>query len=337
MKRDVLHLLLASADAHRPILEMGLAREAAWNAPRPERLPRRAEVPSLERSDATPNDLPAQRWGVIAPEGPEGTPCSGPWPRSSSTARRSRERPRTATASRRTWTRRRPCAGGTRSTAPKRPPGGAAEVPPDAGGPGPGLHRDPARAGSRRLRRAAPFRGALGHTGPGSLYRLCAQGGGLRAGSRREQAPDVLLYTAPDGSAATTLGPMPCWSSPARRSWRRGGGRDGRAWASRSSRMRRRGGRRSCARRARLVRGVMLSVTHGLGQPAQGWASVEAQRALQGALDLGAGQVLTANLLRGTPFLPGGMWFCLACFGAATPPRSMFYSWLAHARRTAGL
>ena len=23
------------------------------------------------------------------------------------------------------------------------------------------------------------------------------------------------------------------------------------------------------------------------------------------------------------------MWFCLACFGAATPPRSMFYSWLA--------
>jgi hypothetical protein len=74
---------------------------------------------------------------------------------------------------------------------------------------------------------------------------------------------------------------------------------------------------------------VMLSVTHGLGQPAQGWASVDAQRALQGALSLGAGQVLSADLLRDTPFLPGGMWFFLACFGAATPPRSLFHSWLA--------
>lgn len=38
--------------------------------------------------------------------------------------------------------------------------------------------------------------------------------------------------------------------------------------------------------------------------------------------------MLSGDLLRGTPFLPGGMWFCLACFGAATPPRSLFRPWL---------
>jgi hypothetical protein len=36
------------------------------------------------------------------------------------------------------------------------------------------------------------------------------------------------------------------------------------------------------------------------------------------------------------PFLPEGMWFCLACFGAATPPRSAFHAWLTLLAREGG-
>jgi hypothetical protein len=76
--------------------------------------------------------------------------------------------------------------------------------------------------------------------------------------------------------------------------------------------------------------GVMLSVSHGLGRPEQGWASPEQQHATQGALSIGPGCSLTGELLRATPFLPGGMWFSVACFGAATPPTSAFHVWLDH-------
>jgi hypothetical protein len=82
--------------------------------------------------------------------------------------------------------------------------------------------------------------------------------------------------------------------------------------------------------------GVMLSVSHGLGKPRQGWSSLEQQRARQGALRLASGDVLTAEELRNTPFLPEGMWFCLACFGAATPPRSAFQAWLTLLAREGG-
>ena len=34
------------------------------------------------------------------------------------------------------------------------------------------------------------------------------------------------------------------------------------------------------------------------------------------------------NGLRGQPFLPGGMWFYLACFGAGTPASSAYHPWL---------
>ncbi|HYO67257.1 MAG TPA: hypothetical protein VEU33_14370, partial [Archangium sp.] len=67
-----LHLLLAREDDRQPVLPTGLPEETAQEAPRPEKLPGRAEVPSLEKPDANPNDLPAQRWGGVAPEGEEG-------------------------------------------------------------------------------------------------------------------------------------------------------------------------------------------------------------------------------------------------------------------------
>jgi hypothetical protein len=74
---------------------------------------------------------------------------------------------------------------------------------------------------------------------------------------------------------------------------------------------------------------VLLSVSHGLGPPRRGFSSEEEQQQRQGAVMLGRGEVLDAERMRGQRFLPGGMWFCLACFGAGTPSASAYHSWLA--------
>jgi hypothetical protein len=38
--------------------------------------------------------------------------------------------------------------------------------------------------------------------------------------------------------------------------------------------------------------------------------------------------LLDADRIRGKPFLPGGIWFFLACFGAGTPAVSAYHAWL---------
>ncbi len=78
---------------------------------------------------------------------------------------------------------------------------------------------------------------------------------------------------------------------------------------------------------------VLLSVSHGLGAPPRGWATEEEQRRRQGALVLRRGEILDAERLRGQPFLPGGIWFYLACFGAGTPTSSAFHTWLSELAR----
>lgn len=73
---------------------------------------------------------------------------------------------------------------------------------------------------------------------------------------------------------------------------------------------------------------VLLSVTHGLGVREGGWLSAEDQRALQGALLLPGHERLTAAEVAARPFLPGGLWFCFACFSGGTPARSAYAPWL---------
>jgi hypothetical protein len=67
---DLVQLLLADAGDRRPVLEGGLPSEAVQAAPKPKKGPR--DAPRWEAPDADPNDLPKQRWGLIAPEGHEG-------------------------------------------------------------------------------------------------------------------------------------------------------------------------------------------------------------------------------------------------------------------------
>jgi hypothetical protein len=73
--------------------------------------------------------------------------------------------------------------------------------------------------------------------------------------------------------------------------------------------------------------GVMLSVSHGQGPPRAGWASHEERLAGQGAMSFKR-EVIRGDDLRDATFLPGGVWFMLACFGAGTPDRSAYWHWL---------
>jgi hypothetical protein len=53
-------------------------------------------------------------------------------------------------------------------------------------------------------------------------------------------------------------------------------------------------------------------------------------------LEIGGGENITADDLAARAFLPGGMWFYSACFGAGTPTSSAYHHWLA-AMRDVGL
>lgn len=76
-------------------------------------------------------------------------------------------------------------------------------------------------------------------------------------------------------------------------------------------------------------RGVLLSLSHGVGAPRAGWRSLQAQRAGQGAMSFGRdAEPLRAADLANVPCLPGGLWFMFACFGAATPATSKYLRWL---------
>jgi hypothetical protein len=73
---------------------------------------------------------------------------------------------------------------------------------------------------------------------------------------------------------------------------------------------------------------ILFSVSHGLGAPRGGWTSSDQQRALQGAMCLGTGVRIAGEDIAQRPFLPGGVWFFLACYGGAVPATSAYERWL---------
>ncbi len=72
---------------------------------------------------------------------------------------------------------------------------------------------------------------------------------------------------------------------------------------------------------------LLCSLSHGIGAPRRGWSTPERQQQLQGALAVLPGEPLTADMVEKIAFLPGGIWFCVACFGAGTPAKSAYHSW----------
>jgi hypothetical protein len=74
--------------------------------------------------------------------------------------------------------------------------------------------------------------------------------------------------------------------------------------------------------------GVLFTLSHGRGRPRNGWDRLEDQLKHQGELMMPDGRFLPAAELASRPFLPGGVWFSFACFSAGTPSRSSYTHWL---------
>jgi hypothetical protein len=322
-----LHLLLARAEDHQPVLEQGLAVEALQGAPKPTALPGRVEVPKWQSADAGRNDLAAQRWGVIAPMGELGDALL----RAIAPLIEHREREQGAPVK----TYRVPSDMDVAAAVKWKNTVLESESEPEAERPWyllllGDLHHVPLELQQVLAQGACVGRLHVGRAdGEPDLAGYGAYVKKLLAWEQRtdvEEAPDVLLYTARDGTPATQAGHQmlvePCREAILTR------------WKAKRPALElvdvpyEDSGPEALLRAAGGARaGVMLSVTHGLGRPRNGWASAEEQRARQGALSLGSNHALTGEQMRGTPFLPGGMWFSVACFGAATPGKSTFHAW----------
>jgi hypothetical protein len=328
-ERPEIQLLLAHAKDHRPVLETGLPVSATETAPRPVPLPNRIEVPSWESKDAAPNDLAAQRWGVIAPMGPLGDSLlqaieplihHREQEQGGAPVKRYRVCPDMDVHLAVQW--KETVLHNEAVPKEERPwylliLGDLHHVSIEL------QHVLAQRAGVGRLHVGLP-NGEPDLEGYAAYVRKVLDHEQRAPG---EQPPDVLLYTAQDGTEATKLGHQ-FLVEPSLEAMRT-------QWKAKWPGLEPQRIPYEASNPDQLLRvagqarsGVMLSVTHGLGRPKQDWASPEEQRATQGALSVGPGKALTGDLLRNTAFLPGGMWFCLACFGAATPPRSAYYAWL---------
>lgn len=73
---------------------------------------------------------------------------------------------------------------------------------------------------------------------------------------------------------------------------------------------------------------MLFSVSHGAGAPRGGWKDFAEQRDRQGAMSFGREGKLAGADIGDEPFLPGGIWFMLACYGAGTPDVSAYRHWL---------
>lgn len=315
-----IELLLAHADDHRPVLE-GLPLGAASSSPRPEgeRLPEH-----LRYDSADPSSLPAQRWGVIAPEGLLGDRLLG----AIEPLRRARREDQ----------------GGAEVRIYRVPPGMDAaavmrwrdEVYWDEAVPEEDLPRYLLVLGDadlvswelQQLLASDTFVGRLAFSGEQGYEAYVDKVLWWERGTAAPAAR-ALFHTVRDGTAATTIGHQALMTpSVALARERREKGAFpakeivdiGSVDALSSTEL--------LEQAASPAPSMLFSISHGLGAPRRGYRSFDEQRALQGAMSLGGGQRLSAEHVAKGRFLPGGVWFFLACYGAGTPAKSAYHHWL---------
>ncbi|SEU27978.1 hypothetical protein [Stigmatella erecta] len=317
-----LNLLMAHADDGNPVLQEALPVEALREAPiEPLEIPER-----LWNHIADQNLLTKQRWGVVAPKGPSGdlllkliAPLrekrahdQGGVP-----VRIYRVNPGMDAPSSMRWKHQ--CFWSEDVDEEERPRyllilGGLKEV---------SLELQQALATSAYVGRLA-FDSEAGYQAYVSkvLHWERAQA--------RESKARLLLYTAQDGSDAILQGHAdlitPCLDACLSHS--------STANALHLSDGSQAPGQALLTRAATPEPSILLSVSHGLGRPPNGWSSGDSQRALQGALRLpGQARLTGADLMSGA-FLPGGVWFCFACFSAGTPAHSLYTPWVRQLAKT---
>ena len=325
-----LGLLLCDADERAPVLAQGLPEAALGGAPAPERGPPGKDSMHLEALDRDPNDLAAQRWAVIAPEGEAGDAALAAIGALVEHRRGQQDAAPTifrvpdamdAAASLR-W---------------KHEVLRSEDVPADERPRYLLILGDIDRV-SLELQHVlanGSFVGRL-HCPTIKGYRNYAEKVVARERAAAAPRPRALYYTVQDGSAAIGAGYRhlvePCMRMTADLAGRGKLVVEGPTEVPYSEW----GPEELFAIAGIDAPSLLVSLSHGLGAPRRGWRSPDQQRALQGALSLGAEEPLSADMVRESPFLPGGVWFCVACYGAGTPPSSAFYPWLAQLAEQGG-
>jgi hypothetical protein len=322
-----LHLLLSHADTGEPMLPGGLPDSASANPPPPEES---AGPEYLWDEGGDPNDLTAQRWGVIAPEGRAGD--------------------RLLEIARPLLEARRESQGGHEIKIFRSPPkldmAGACR-----------FRKDVFDTGADLALELPRYQLILGDLDQVPLAVQQVQGADSYVGRlafpdergyeayidkllRAERAPAAvaearsLFYTAHDGTPATALGYRALVAPGIELARRRR--QSGQFPAQEILDLGAPGDLSPSALLAAASRrhaGVLFTMSHGAGAPAQGWRSAAEQRDLQGAMMLGKEGRLTASDIAAQPFLPGGVWFMFACYGGGTPDTSAYRHWLEQLRQ----
>lgn len=326
---DRLDLLLADAGDHRPVLDEGLPSETSQQGPKPKRAKevRRDDSFFRRRTDANFNDLPMQRWAVVAPEGREGSRLL----EATAPLMRLREEEQRAAV---TVYRVPEGMDARQAVAWKHEVYWSEDVEEDdrplyllvLGG----LHQV-----SLELQHALANGALVGRlhfadaAGEADLDGYAAYAEKVVRFAREgtpERSPDLLFFVARDGTPATVYGEARLVAPSLEAATRNC--KQGRLPAATVRALEVETVDALLAAGAGARPSVLLSVTHGLGAPRRGWSSEQEQWQRQGALVIGQNDVLDAERMLRQPFLPGGLWFCLACFGAGTPSASGYHAWL---------
>ena len=316
-----LNLLMVHADDHAPVLADGLAESTARGQPVPTQTD---EAGHFWDEGGDPNDIAVQRWGVIAPQGPEGDrllaliePLIVHRQAQQGDAVRIYRAPAQMTQDEAMrWKKREFDSGAELNIEVPRYQlilGDLDQVP---------LALQQVQASDGYVGRLAFAREDDYAAYVDKLLRW------ERSAASGSQA-DSLFFTVHDGTAATAVGHRALVAP----------GVD-------VVRRRQRSGQYPAkdivefgdpvtpspdeliARAAEQGPSVLFTLSHGEGAPRGGWSSPEEQRRRQGAMSFGREGRITGDDLRSRPFMPGGVWFMLACYGAGTPSTSAYKHWL---------
>jgi hypothetical protein len=323
MASSPLHLLLAHADDGTPALGDGIADEAVQRASAPSKLP---DARTLRNRGADPSDLAAQRWSLIVPDGALGK-------RLESLVRPLVDRRRDQQGGRAVRVYRVPAGLDSAQAARWNREVYLDEATRESDLPYYQLILGDLDQVSLAVQQVQMIDGAVGRIAFGDDQSYEAYVDKLLRWEDQpaaiEQARSV-FFTAHDGSAATTLGYQALVSPALALAHKDQGAGDyaaseiielggpGRAPSADSL----------FAACAAPDPAVLFSMSHGIGAPRAGWSSSADQRRLQGAISLGAGAAITGSELAAQRFLPGGVWFMFACYGAGTPDTSVYRPWL---------
>jgi hypothetical protein len=313
-------LLLAHADG-LPMLRQGLTEGSLRTAPQPEPL----EPPTiLWDASGDPNVLPRQRWGLVAPQGPEGK-------RLVALVDKLKRRREQEQGSHVPVYLVPPGLDGPASARWKKRVFRSKDVP-DAERPRYLLllgDLDQVSLELQQVLSSDAYVGRLAFPSDAGYEAYVTKVLRWERTPSREPHPRLLFFASKDGTAATDMGLRGLIrpSLAACRERQQVGGfpeaelreliGDGKAPAG-----------QLLAQAAEPRPSVLFSLSHGLGPPKNGWDSAARQRELQGSLVLPGGQTLTGAELASRPFLPGGIWFSFACYSAGTPVRSAYAQWL---------